>query len=64
MDRDFLAYLLDSDDPTVDFNNSFVGVDALELILQVLKVKGRIKIINCGEVANLIELGSQLRETK
>ncbi len=64
MDRDFLTYLLGSDDPTVDFNNGFVGVDALELILQVLKVKGRIKIVNCGEVANLIEIGSQLRENK
>lgn len=50
--------------PEFNLGGGHLGLDALEMILNVLRVRGCVSVKNCGSVANLLELGAQLREVK
>ena len=38
-----------------------VGIDEIELILTVLRLRGNVTVENCGGVMGLMELGAYLR---
>jgi len=59
MDHEFVEEVCKSG--KIDMGNQYVGLDMIELILTVLRVRGSIEVKNCGGVATSIELGAYLR---
>lgn len=59
MDQELLTNLLDSEQPKIDFFGGYLTEEGLDLILTVLKAKGRIEIVGVFGV-NILGLGAHL----
>lgn len=58
---ELLKDLLASDEPTLNMSGSVIGLNDIELILTVLRIKGSVRVTNCSGVPSLMEMGAYLR---